>query len=420
MKFYLIVLFIFAKFIYSNINFLDQIAVIVDEGIIMESEVNIALENTIKNFQDNDEMLPPKEILFDRVLEKLIMDEILLQKAEKFGIRISDQELNESLNAFAKQDGLSLQELKTKIEKENNSFKQFREAIKQEMILRRVQSGLVRPKVLISEKEVKNYIDSTEGQKLISIEYKINQILIEDVNDEEINSNIVNSILDEISAGLSFYEATEKYSKLYGSENNGNLGWRFKSQIPTLFVGHLDKLEKNEVFGPIKSGAGIHIIQLEDIRGDTIQTESQTLVQHVLITESEIRSEKQAKDLINDIFKRLNKGEEFNLLARVYSDDPGSKLDGGKLDWAPEGVYDKKFEEVMINSKINEISKPFKSAFGWHILKVLDRRDKNISEDLLRDKAYRILFQRKYREQLQNTLEEIRSEAFVDIKISAS
>ena len=123
---------------------------------------------------------------------------------------------------------------------------------------------------------------------------------------------------------------------------------------------------------------------------------------------------------INDIFKRLNKGEEFNLLARVYSDDPGSKLDGGKLDWAPEGVYDKKFEEVMINSKINEISKPFKSAFGWHILKVLDRRDKNISEDLLRDKAYRILFQRKYREQLQNTLEEIRSEAFVDIKISAS
>ena len=143
-------------------------------------------------------------------------------------------------------------------------------------------------------------------------------------------------------------------------------------------------------------------------------------MQHVLITESEIRSEKQAKDLINDIFKRLNKGEEFNLLARVYSDDPGSKLDGGKLDWAPEGVYDKKFEEVMINSKINEISKPFKSAFGWHILQVLDRRDKNISEDLLRDKAYRILFQRKYREQLQNTLEEIRSEAFVDIKISAS
>ena len=130
MKFYLLVLFIFTKFIYSNINFLDQIAVIVDEGIIMESEVNIALENTIKNFQDNDEMLPPKEILFDRVLEKLIMDEILLQKAEKFGIRISDQELNESLGRFAEQDGLSLQDFRKKIESEvsileNDSFKDY-------------------------------------------------------------------------------------------------------------------------------------------------------------------------------------------------------------------------------------------------------------------------------------------------------
>ena len=176
---------------------------------------------------------------------------------------------------------------------------------------------------------------------------------------------------------------------------------------------------KKDIFGPIKSGAGIHIIQLEDIRGETIQTESQTLVQHILVQESEIRSEKQAEDLINEIYKRINDGEEIQILARVYSDDPGSKLDGGKLDWAPRGVYDKKFEEVMLKTKINDVSKPFKSSFGWHVLKVLDRREKNISDDLLKDKAYGILFQRKYREQLQNTLEEIRAEAFVDIKISS-
>ena len=178
-------------------------------------------------------------------------------------------------------------------------------------------------------------------------------------------------------------------------------------------------MNKNDVHGPIKSGAGIHIIEIEDIKGETIKTESQSLVQHILIKESEIRSEKQAKDLINSLFERINKGEEIEILARIYSDDPGSKLDGGKLDWAPSGVYDKKFEEVMNDSKINILSKPFKSNFGWHVLKVLDRREKNISDDLLKDKAYGILFQRKYREQLQNTLEEIRSEAFVDIKISS-
>ena len=343
------------------------------------------------------------------------MDEILLQKAERFGIRISDQELNESLSNFAEQDGLSLQEFKIKIEKDNKSFKSFREAIKQEMILRRVQSGLVRPKVLISDKEIENYINSSEGQKLISIEYKINQILLKDGEVEK-----VDSILEQIAQGLSFEEASNKYSRLYETENKGNLGWRSKSQVPTLFMNHISKMNKKDVFGPIKSGAGIHIIQLEDIRGETIKTEAQSLVQHILITESEIRSGKQAKDLINEIFNRINNGEEIDLLARVYSDDPGSKLDGGKLDWAPKGTYDKKFEEVMENSDINLLSKPFKSAFGWHVLKVLDKREKNVSDDLLKDKAYRILFQRKFREQLQNTLEEIRAEAFVDIKISAS
>ena len=415
MKIYFLLLIIFSKFIFSKIDFLDQIAVIVDEGIIMESEVNLALENTIKNFEENEKALPSEKILFESVLERLIMDEILLQKAERFGIRISDQELNESLSNFAKQDGLSLQEFKIEIEKDNKSFKSFREAIKQEMILRRVQSGLVRPKVLISDKEIENYINSSEGQKLISIEYKINQILLKDGEVEK-----VDSILEQISQGLSFEEASNKYSRLYETENKGNLGWRFKSQVPTLFMNHISKMNKNDVFGPIKSGAGIHIIQLEDIRGETIKTEAQSLVQHILITESEIRSGKQAKDLINEIFNRINNGEEIDILARVYSDDPGSKLDGGKLDWAPKGTYDKKFEEVMENSDINVLSKPFKSAFGWHVLKVLDKREKNVSDDLLRDKAYRILFQRKYREQLQNTLEEIRAEAFVDIKISAS
>ena len=418
MKFYFLIICFFTKFIYSEIAFLDRIAIIVDEGIIMESELNDAIENTINNFEINGEVLPPRDILFSRITEKLIMDEILLQKAEKFGIRISDQELNEALSEFASQDGLTLRELREKIESEKKSFKDFRESLKKELILRRVQSGLVRPKIIISEQEMMNYINSTEGQSLISIEYKINQILIKDLEENEFQEKVSN-IIDEINNGISFLKATEKYSFLFDSENNGNLGWRNKSQIPTLFVEQISKMEKGDIFGPIKSGAGIHIIQLEDIRGETIQTEFQTLVQHILIKESEIRSEKQSKDLIISLHERLNKGEEIEILARVYSDDPGSKLDGGKLDWAPKGVYDKKFEEVMAETEIGKFSEPFKSAFGWHILKVLERREKNISDELLKDKAYGILFQRKYREQLQTTLEEIRAEAFVDIKVSS-
>ena len=417
MKFNFFVFFVLSNLIFSEVEFLDRIAVIVDEGIIMESEVNDALEQTINNFEENGERLPPNEILFQRVLERLIIDEILLQKAKKFGVRISDQELNEALANFADQDGLSLKEFKEKIESESKSFVLFREEMKAEMIKRRVQSGLVGPKVVISEEEVMNYINSAEGENLFSIEYKINQILLK--NDDEEDLKKAKAIINEIENGLSFEEAQKNYSSLFDNDQNGSLGWRTRSQIPTLFSKKIIEMEKNEIFGPIKSGAGVHIIKLEDIRGETIQTESQTLVQHILIKESEIRSEKQAKDLIDSLHIRLRNGEEMSILARVYSDDPGSKLDGGKLDWAPLGIYDKKFEEIMLKTDTDSFSKPFKSSFGWHVLKVLDRREKNISDDLLKDKAYGILFQRKYREQLQNTLEEIRAEAFVDIKISS-
>ena len=413
-----LIFLIFTNTIVSDISFIDRIAIIVDEGIIMESELNEALEITIENFKESGERLPPENILFSRVTERLIMDEILLQKGEKFGIRISDQELNESLVRYAEEDGVTLQELKKKIESENKSFIDFRESLKKEMIIRRVQSGLVRPKIIISDQELANYIDSAEGQNLITVEYKINQILLKNDNDET-NLKKALEVKKEINNGLSFSEATKKYSSLFNNSDNGNLDWRTKSNIPTLFVDHLKKMKKMEVFGPIKSGAGLHLLQLEDIRGETIQIESQTLVQHILIEESEIRSEKQSKDLINELHERQSKGEEISILARVYSDDPGSKLDGGKLDWAPAGIYDKTFEKVMTETKIGEVSKPFKSAFGWHILKVLDRREKNISDERLKNKAFGILFQRKYREQLQNTLEEIRSEAFVDIKISS-
>jgi|TARA_B100000003_G_scaffold161209_1_gene147003 peptidyl-prolyl cis-trans isomerase SurA len=417
MKFNFFVFFVLSNLIFSEVEFLDRIAVIVDEGIIMESEVNDALAQTINNFKENGERLPPNEILFQRVLERLIIDEILLQKAKKFGVRISDQELNEALANFADQDGLSLKEFKEKIERESKSFVLFREEMKAEMIKRRVQSGLVGPKVVISEEEVMNYINSAEGENLFSIEYKINQILLK--NDDEEDLKKAKAIINEIENGLSFEEAQKNYSSLFDNDQNGSLGWRTRSQIPTLFSKKIIEMEKNEIFGPIKSGAGVHIIKLEDIRGETIQTESQTLVQHILIKESEIRSEKQAKDLIDSLHTRLRNGEEMSILARVYSDDPGSKLDGGKLDWAPLGIYDKKFEEIMLKTDTDSFSKPFKSSFGWHVLKVLDRREKNISDDLLKDKAYGILFQRKYREQLQNTLEEIRAEAFVDIKISS-
>ena len=417
-------LLLFSQIILANVNFVDRIGVIVEEGIIMESEVNNALEQAIINLKKNGNQIPPREFLFNNVLEKLIMDEILMQKAKKFGIRISDQELNESLIRIARQENLNLNEYKEKIEKEGVTFKSFRELIKKEMMIRRVQSGLIRPKIVISDQEIENYINSSEGEELISTEYKIEQILLKfpsNLNNQikERYKNQAKDIKREIDDGLDFQDAIKKYSDLKEEENFGGIYWKKISEVPSIFEKKLKSMKLNDFFGPIESGAGIHIIKLSGIRGDSIKVEEQSLVQHILIETSEIRSEKQAEDLINSLYDRAQV-EDLGILARIYSDDPGSKLNAGKLDWAPEGVYDENFEKTIKKVKLGEISKPFKSSFGWHILKVLEKREKNISDEMIKDKAFGILFNRKFNEQLQNTLEEIRSESFVDIKISSS
>ena len=417
-------LLLFSQILLANVNFVDRIGVIVEEGIIMESEVNNALEQAIKNLKKNGNQIPPKEFLFNNVLEKLIMDEILMQKAKKFGIRISDQELNESLIRIASQENLNLKEFKEKIEKEGDTFKSFREIIKKELMIRRVQSGLVRPKIVISDQEIENYINSSEGEELISTEYKIEQILLKfpsNLNNKikERYKNQAKDIIKEIDDGLDFQDAIKKYSYLKEEENFGGIYWKKNSEIPSIFEKKLKSMKLNDIFGPLESGAGIHIIKLSGIRGDSIKVEEQSLVQHILIETSEIRSEKQAEDLINSLYDRAQE-EDLGILARIYSDDPGSKLNAGKLDWAPEGVYDENFEKTIKKVKLGEISKPFKSSFGWHILKVLEKREKNISDEIIKDKAFGILFNRKFNEQLQNTLEEIRSESFVDIKISST
>ena len=423
MKVKILVLILFSQMLFSKIDFIDRIAIIVDNGIIMESEVNNAIDEALTNLRNANAQIPPKEFLFQSIVERLIMDEILLQKAENFGIRISDQELNETLSNIAEDEGLSIQEFKDKLNKEGRVFKSFRDSLKEGLMIRRVQSGLVRPKIVISEQELLNYIDSTEGENLISTEYKIDQILLKtpSIKDEKILKDLESKskdILKKLSDGLSFEDAIIQYSDLKDNENYGGIYWKKRSEIPSLFEKEIRQMQKGDVSGPIKSGAGFHLIKLTDIRGDSIQVEEQSRVQHILIETSEIRSPKQAKDLIYKLFER-SKEEDLGILARIYSDDPGSKLDGGKLDWAPRGVYDENFEKVIEEAELNEISKPFETAFGWHILKVLEKRKKNISDEIIKDKAYSVLFKRKFQEQLQNTLEEIRSEAFVDIKISS-
>ena len=404
----LVILF-FTASIFSEKISLDQIIAIAGDGIIMESQFLEAKETYLKNFKEAnvDRPLPPEKFLEEQILENLIIQELQIQRAFKAGVRISDQELNESMSLLAANNNLSLVDFKKEIESQGESYEKLREEVKKEMIIARVQRGMVGPKVFISEQELNNFINSTDGQNLLVIEYKFDQILVK--NEED-----ANEILASLKNGDNFENL--KKIKDQSKQTEEELSWKRVSNIPTLFTNIISEMQLGEFRGPIKSGAGFHILYLKDKRGDTVKIEDQVLSRHILVQTSEVRSDSQAEKLIKEIKEKLNQGESFEILARLYSDDPGSKLDGGSLGWSSTDNYAPAFKEALDNSNLNNVTEPFKSSFGWHIAEVLDKRKEDVSITLQRNKAYRILFERKFQEQLESTLQEMRSDSFVEIK----
>ena len=406
-KNFLIVFLFFSLQIFADKETLDKIAAVVGDGVVLESQINIKYKNFIGNFSDQNpgQELPPEGFIKKNLLDNLIMEELLLQKANRFGIRIGDQELNDYIARIASNNNLSLEEFIDEVSAQTN-FQNFRKGLKNDLIIQRVQRGLVGPKVFISDQEIKNFIISKEGQSLILVEYKINQILVD-------SQEISNEIYQELEDGKDFLNLKVRYDK---SEDNELPEWQQISELPSLFSIVKD-MEVGSYSKPLKTGAGFYLIKLEEKRGDTIRIENQDLVRHILVQTSEIRSDKQARELINEIKNRISEGEDFKVLARLYSDDPGSKLDGGDLGWSISDKYDPEFKKVVDDSELNKVSNIFKSSFGYHILEVLDRRKKDVSKELQKDKAYRIIFDRKYEEQLDKTLQELRAESYVDIKL---
>ena len=416
-----LLIFLVSPMTNAAIELLDKVAVVVEDGIILESEVNKRIEQIVESLKQSETPLPPQEVLFEQIIERMIIEEIQLQKAQRAGVRISDQELNESMAQIAQGNGLSLQDFRSFLEEQGESYEFVREQVRKEMILSRIQRGLVQSKVYISEQELDNFIKSQEGQVNLSAEFLIKQILIP-INrdqDEETALSIIDSVKEKLSAKMDFGDLAKEYSSGEEANNEGSLGWRKINEIPTLFANEISSLRKGEIAGPFRSGAGLHLIRLKDKKGRDIKIEKQTLARHILIQTSEIRSEKQAKDLIEDLYNRSQDEDKFSDLARLYSDDPGSKMEGGELSWTGPGRFDPKFEEVMDSLEINQVSKPFKSNFGWHIVEVLDRREEDISLNIQKNRAYQILFDRKYEEQLEKTLSEMRAESYVNIKIKS-
>ena len=409
---------------YTKIELIDRVVAVVDSGVIMESQLNSRVEEILIRLKNDKAELPPLNLLEEQVLDRLIIEEIQLQLADRAGIKISDSELNQTLSRVSSQNNLSLEEFRLKLEAEGTSYKSFRDTIKKELIIQRVQRGKVGAKIDISEQELENFINSEEGRTQLAEQYNVQHILLSvksglsEIEIEAIEDEAV-SLLERLENGESFEKLAASYSAGQKALEGGFLGWRTSAELPSLFAEVVTGLTVGEVAQPVRSGAGFHILKLTEKRGNTVKFLDQTLARHILVQPSEIRTENQAEVLINDIYKRLKEGEDFKQLARQFSEDPGSKMDGGELGWSNPGDYDPAFEMTLNATEIGQLSEPVKSSFGWHIIEVMDRRNEDVSQEEQKNRAYQIIFKRKFDQELQSTLIELRAEAYVDIKLTS-
>ena len=405
----LLAFFMMAPLATAKIEILDRVAIIVGEGVVLESQVDGMMQNIKKRYSEQGAALPPDEVLLEQVHERLIIQELQLQMADRAGIRVSDTELNASFQNIAQNNQLSLEEFIETIESEGESYQDLREQVREEMIIQRVQRGRVGREVDITEQELNGFL-ATEGViNQLSPELFVRQILVSDENQAL-------ELIQKINNGSDFAELAKSKSKSNNASQGGEMGWRNLGDMPSLFANALKNKKKGFVSEPLKAGSGFYILKLEDKRGDLVRFEEQWNVRHILMMETKLRDKMFTKKELGDVRDRVLAGEDFSLLAKEFSEDPGSASRGGDLDWLSLGTTAPAFEKMMLASPIDEISPIFESEFGFHFLQVLDKRTEDLTEEVIKDRAYGILFSRKFDEELENTLRTIRSEAFVEFK----
>ena len=393
----------------SKIETLDRIAVIVDDGVLMESQIDFALSEIIKRYDQQNIPKPSMEILKEQTIEKLIIDELQLQMAERAGIRISDTELNNTIARIASSNGMTLEQFISYLSTEGGSYDVLRENVKKEMTIQRIQRGRVGSMINITDKEFDAFLATDESLKELEPELQVRQILVKNLDKAE-------EVITKIENGSDFSELAKEFSISSNASNGGIMNWRKISDMPTLYAEALGDLDVGQNSSPLESGAGFHILKVEDKRGDFVKYEDQWLVRHILLMPSEIRTLEETEQELIDIRNRLLDGEDFGDLAKEYSEDPGSALKGGELEWMGKGITAAEFEKTFTTLEMGIISEVFETEFGFHFLEVLGKRNKDMTKDAIENRAFNILYSRKYDEELENSLRSMRAEAFVEIK----
>lgn len=399
---------------------LDRVAAIVDSGVVLESEVNDLLANIKQQSKKNNQSLPSDKALRVQVMDKLINDSLLSQLGQRMGIQISDAQLDQTLNNMAKEDKLTLAEFRQQVINDGTSYEKYRENVRTELVAGEVSRNNVRRRIFVSPQEVANLLKVMKEQSTNNVEYHLGHILIEfpaDASQEELAAakTRATKVVELLNDGSDFARIAISSSGDANALKGGDLGWKNINEMPTLFSELISDKPKDTIVGPIRTGLGYSIVKVLDIRGRKVVEVEEVKARHILIKPSIILSDEKAEDLLQGFLNQINAGEAtFEELAKEHSEGPTS-VRGGDLGWADPTKYDPAFKDALATMKKGEYHKPFRSSFGWHIIQLNDRRMVDATSQLNENRAYQILFNRKYGMESTRWLKETRDEAYIEI-----
>ncbi len=407
----------------AKVQMLDRIVAVVNDGAIMASELDERINTIALQFQEKGQQLPPPAVMREQVLDRMVLERLQLQLAERGGIKVDDASLNQALAGIARQNGMSLEDFAAALREDGYDWPQFREQIREDMVISRLQQRSVASRIQVTDREVDRFLGSEMGKQMFQEDFHLGHILVRvpaEASPEDITQarTKAEGIIEKLKNGGDFQQLAVAESDGPKALEGGDLGMRSAAQWPTLFAENAIDLNKGEVSEPLRSGAGFHILKMIDRKGGSEKVVTQYQVRHVLIKTDALTSAEQAQQEAVRLHDEIAAGKrQFSDTAAEFSDDPGSARSGGELGWVNEGEMVPEFEDMMLNTPVGELSPVFESQFGWHFLRVDDVRDADMSAEFRRMQATQALQKRRFEEELETWVQEKRSESYVDIRL---
>tara|TARA_B110000438_G_scaffold195093_1_gene186728 strand:+ start:45 stop:1364 length:1320 start_codon:yes stop_codon:yes gene_type:complete len=401
-------------------KFIDGIAAIVNDGVILRSEVEQQLNLIIANLEKQEGRLPPRDVIQEQVMERLIIQRVQLQRAERFGVRISDEALNAAITNVAQNNQVEFKDFPKILEAEGINYKDYRKELREQLTIDQLRQRDVASRISVSESELDSFMVLQKDQDALNYDYNLSHILIPisstSSNNETTKADLlVNNLYKRISNGENFESLAVEFSKGQQALNGGNLGWMQGEQLPNIFIQAVRSIETDQISQPFKSASGFHLLRLNGIKGNDPILEDQINVRHILIKTNEVLDDSAAEEKLKTIRNQIINEGDFGAVASAVSEDSGSAQEGGDMGWTAQGFFVPEFESIANSLNENEISMPFKTRYGWHIIESLGKRTFDNTEEIQKRKAISAIRNSKLSDEIEIWARELRDEAFVEI-----